>query len=85
MFIIGFYLLFYGRSTIDITIFIAVFFVSLLIIGSLLTLLVSPNSSSLVIYSTFLFLLFFSCLLGYSATKLINISIFFIGACNLFY
>lgn len=85
MFLIGFYLLFYGRSAIDVTVFIAVFFISLLSLGSILTLFVSPNSSSLVIYSTFLFLLFISCLLGYSATKLIKGSIFFIGACNLFH
>lgn len=82
MFLVGFYLLFYGRSAIDITVFIAAFLVSLLTLGSIITLFVSPNSSSLVIYSTFLFLLFVSCLLGYSATKLIRISVFLVGACT---
>jgi hypothetical protein len=61
-----------------------VFFISLAIFGGLLTLFVSPNSTSFTLYTAFIILLFISCLLGYLATKLINISIFFIGACTYF-
>lgn len=82
MVIIGFYLMFYGRSTIDITVFLAATFIALALLGSILTLFVSPNSSTIVIYTSFLLLLFLSCMLGYAATKLITVSIFFIGACT---
>lgn len=82
MFLLGFYLLFYGRSALDVTVFIAVLLISLAALGSLLTLLISPNSSNITIYSCFLLLLFVSCLLGYLATKLISVSVFFVGACK---
>jgi hypothetical protein len=82
MFLLGFYLLFYGRSAVDITVFLAVFLISMIALGSLLTLFISPNSSNLTIYSSFLLLLFVSCLFGYGATKLIGVSVFFVGACN---
>lgn len=85
MFLLGFYLLFYGRSTIDITVFIAVMMISLATIGSLLTLFISPTSSTLVIYAAFIVLLFVSCLFGYMATKLINVSVFFVGACTIYF
>lgn len=74
--------MFYGRSAIDVTVFIAVMFNSVAAIASIFTLFISPNSSNLAIYSSFIFILFVSCLLGYMATKLISLSVFFIGACN---
>jgi hypothetical protein len=52
------------------------------VLGSLLTLFISPDSSTITIYGSFIVLLFISCFIGYGATKLIGLSVFFIGACT---
>jgi hypothetical protein len=42
-----------------------------------------PDSSTIAIYFSLLFILFLSTLIAYGLTKLVNVSIFFIGACKL--
>jgi hypothetical protein len=50
------------------------------LLGAIFTLFVSPHSSTYVIYFSFLILLFISTLLAYGVTKLVAVSIFFVGA-----
>ena len=76
----GLHLLFFGRVTIETTIFIAGFLIIFAVFGAIFTLFVSPYSSTFVIYFAFLFLLFISTLVAYGVTKLVGISIFFVGA-----
>lgn len=82
MIVLGLHLLFFGRVTIETTIFIAGFLICFAVLGSMFTLFVGPYSSTFVIYLAFLLLLFASTMLGYGITKLVNVSIFFVGASN---
>lgn len=83
LFIIGFQMLFYGLLMINVTVFIAGYFISFAILGGIFTVFLGPNSSSIAVYFSLLFILLASTLIAYGLTKLINVSIFFIGACNL--
>lgn len=78
----GLQLLFFGRVTIETTIFIAAFLISFAILGAIFTLFVSPYSSTFIIYFAFLILLFSSTMMAYGVTKLVGFSIFFVGAGN---
>ena len=80
--VIGAYLLFYGRETIVVTVFFASFFIVFGILGALSTVFISPYSSTFVVYFSFLLILFLSTIAAYLVTKILNISVFFIGACT---
>ncbi len=82
MIVLGLHLLFFGRATIETTIFVAGFLICFAVLGSIFTLFVSPYSSTFIIYFAFLILLFASTMLAYGITKLVNVSIFFVGASN---
>ena len=83
MFALGFQLLFYGLLMINVTVFIAGYFISFAIYGGIFTVFLGPDSSTIVVYFSLLFILLASTLTAYGLTRLINVSIFFIGACNL--
>lgn len=53
-------------------------------VTAVFTVIISPHSSTIVIYLCFLFILFVSTLLAYGITKLVGISLFFVGAGNWF-
>jgi hypothetical protein len=80
----GFNMLFYGLLMINLTVFIAGYFISFAILGGIFTVFLTPDTSSITVYFSLLFLLLASTLIAYGLTKLINVSIFFIGACNNF-
>lgn len=80
LFIVGAHMLFFGRATIETTIFIAGFLISFAVLGAIFTIFVNPHSSTFVIYFCFLFLLFLSTMLAYGITRLVGVSIFFVGA-----
>lgn len=82
LFVLGLHLLFFGRTTIETTIFIASFLIIFAVLGAIFTLFVSPYSSTFVIYFAFLMLLFTSTIMAYGVTKLVGLSIFFVGASN---
>lgn len=82
--VLGLYMLFYGRVAIEVTVFAAAFFLSLAVVGAIFTVLVSPYSSTFTMYFSFLLLLTICTLLGYLATRLINVSILLVGACTPF-
>ena len=82
LFVIGVQSLFFGRITIEISLFFAAFFICLLILGAILTVFIGPNSSTVTIYFSFLLLLAIATLISYGITKLVDISLFFIGACT---
>lgn len=75
-------MLFYGLLMINLTVFIAGYFISFAILGGIFTVFLGPNSSSIAVYFSLLFILLASTLIAYGLTKLINVSIFFIGACK---
>jgi hypothetical protein len=52
------------------------------VLGAILTVFVGPYSSTFIIYFAFLMLLFTATMLAYGVTKLMGISIFFVGAGN---
>ena len=80
--IVGFQMLFFGLVMIQVTIFIAAYFLSFVVLGAIFTLILGPDSSLIAIYFSLLLILFVSTLLGYGSTKLVGTSIFFVGACN---
>lgn len=82
--VIGFHSLFFGRIALEITIFTAGFFVCMAILGSLLTVFIGPNSKPFVVYLSFILLLLVCTLLSYGITRLVDISLFFVGACTYF-
>lgn len=82
LFLLGFQLLFYGLLMINVTVFIAGYFVSFAIYGGIFTVFLGPDSTSIAVYFSLLFILLASTLTAYGLTKLINVSIFFIGACK---
>ena len=77
-------MLFYGLLMINLTVFIAGYFISFAILGGIFTVFLTADSSSIAVYFSLLFLLVASTLIAYGLTKLINVSIFFIGACKNF-
>lgn len=83
LFLVGFIMLFYGILMTHLMIFIAAYFLSFAILFGLFTAFLTPESSSVAIYFSLLLILFLSTLIAYSLTKLVNVSIFFIGACKI--
>ena len=78
-------MLFYGLLMINLTVFIAGYFISFALLAAIFTIFLGPNSSSIAVYFSLIFILLASTLIAYGLTKLINISIFFIGACTIMF
>lgn len=74
-------MLFYGILMTHLMIFLTSYFLSFAILASIFTAFLTPNSSRIVIYFSLLLILFLSTLIAYGLTRLVNVSIFFIGAC----
>ena len=79
---VGFIMLFFGVLMTHLMIFISAYFLSFAILGSIFTAILGPESSRVGIYFSLLLILFLSTLFAYGLTKLVNVSIFFIGACK---
>jgi hypothetical protein len=58
---------------------------SFVVLGAIFTLILSPDSSLVAIYFSLLLILFLSTVIAYGITKLVGLSIFFVGACNFFF
>jgi hypothetical protein len=82
MFVIGFIMLFYGILMTHLMIFLAAYFLSFAATMGIFTTFLGPESSRIVIYFSLLFILFISTLIAYALTRLVEVSIFFIGACK---
>ena len=82
IFSLGFIMLFYGILMTHLMIFLTSYFLTFALLTSIFTLFLTPQSSRLTIYFSLLFILFVSTIIAYSLTKLVNFSIFFIGACT---
>ena len=80
--IIGFVMLFFGILMTHLMIFITAYMLSFAALATLFTAFLRPDSNTLEIYFALLFILFASTLIAYSMTKLVKVSIFFIGACK---
>lgn len=75
-------MLFYGLLMINITVFICGYFISFAVYGGIFTVFIGPDTGTITVYFALLFILLASTLTAYGLTKLINVSIFFIGARN---
>lgn len=75
-------MLFFGVLTTHLTIFFASYFLSFAIIGGIFTVFLRPDSSGIVVYFCLLLILFLSTLVAYGLSRLVNVSLFFVGACN---
>lgn len=82
IFVLGFIMLFYGILMTHLMIFLTSYFVSFAVIGGIFTTFLGPESSRLAIYFSLLFILFLSTLVAYGLTRMVKVSIFFIGACT---
>ena len=78
-------MLFYGLLMLNVTVFIAGYFISFALLAAIFTVFLGPTSSSIAVYFSLLFILLTSTLIAYGLTKLISISIVFIGACKPFF
>jgi len=75
-------MLFFGILMTHLMIFLASYFMSFALLIGIATAFIGPDSSKLVIYFTLLFILFLATVIAYSLTRLVNFSVFFIGACK---
>jgi hypothetical protein len=82
LFVVGFIMLFYGILMTHLMIFLAAYFLSFAALTGIFTAFLSPDSSRIAIYFSLLFILFLSTLVAYALTRLVDLSIFFIGACK---
>lgn len=82
LFVVGFIMLFFGILMTHLMIFIAAYFLSFAVLLGIFTAFLRPDSSTVAIYFSLLFILFLSTLIAYGLTKLVNVSVFFIGACT---
>lgn len=82
LFVIGFIMLFFGILMTHLMIFLTAYFLSFALLTGIFTAFLDIDSSRVAIYFSLLFILFLSTLIAYALTKLVNVSIFFIGACN---
>lgn len=63
-------------------IFIGAYFLSFAVLMGVATAFLTPDSSTVAIYFVLLLILFLATLIAYALTRLVNVSIFFIGACK---
>lgn len=75
-------MLFFGVLMTHLMIFIAAYFLSFAMLALIASSFLRPDSSTVVIYFSLLLILFLSTLIAYALTRLVNVSIFFIGACK---
>lgn len=75
-------MLFFGILMTHLMIFLAAYFLSFAVLTGIFTAFLGPESSTLAIYFSLLFILFLATLIAYGLTRLVNVSIFFIGACT---
>lgn len=80
--VVGFIMLFYGILMTHLMIFLTAYFLTFAVLASIFTAFLTPESSTIAIYFSLLLILFLSTLAAYGLTKLVNVSIFFIGACT---
>jgi hypothetical protein len=80
--IIGFIMLFYGVLMIHLMVFLATYFLSFAALLGIFSAFLNPESSRAIIYFCLLFILFLSTLIAYGLARMVNFSIFFIGACK---
>lgn len=73
--------LFFGRAMLVVTIFVAGYFITFVILAAISSLFLKPTTSSIIVYFSLLFVLFLCTVVAYGCTKLIKFSIFLIGAC----
>lgn len=69
---------------IHLMIFITTYFLSFGVLLGLFSAFLSPESSKAIIYFSLLLILFLSTLIAYGLAKVVDFSIFFIGACNFY-
>jgi hypothetical protein len=79
---VGFVMLFFGVLMTHLMIFITAYFLSFAVLALISSSFLRPDSSTIAIYFALLLILFLSTLIAYSLTRLVNVSIFFIGACK---
>lgn len=82
LFIVGFVMLFFGVLMTHLMIFITAYFLSFAVLTGIFTAILRPDSSTLAIYFSLLLIMFLSTLIAYGLTRLVKVSIFFIGACT---
>lgn len=82
LFVMGFIMLFFGILMTHLMIFIAAYFLSFAVLMGVATAFLTPESSTIAIYFALLFILFLATLIAYALTRLVKVSIFFIGACK---
>lgn len=75
-------MLFYGILMTHLMIFLTSYFLTFAVLASILSAFLTPESSRIAIYFSLLLIIFLSTLVAYGLTKLVNVSVFFIGACN---
>ena len=80
LFVIGFIMLFYGILMTQLMIFLTAYILTFAVLSGISTAFLTPESSKLAIYFALLFILFLSTLAAYGLAKMVNLSIFFIGA-----
>ena len=75
-------MLFYGILMTHLMIFLTAYFLSFAVLIIIFSAILTPDSSRIAIYFSLLFILFLSTLIAYALTRLVNVSIFCIGACT---
>jgi len=75
-------MLFYGILMTHLMIFLAAYFLSFAALMGIFSAFLGPDSNRIAIYFSLLFILFISTLVAYALTRLVDVSIFFIGACK---
>ena len=82
LFALGFVMLFYGILMTHLMIFLTAYFLGFAVLIIIFSAILTPESSRITIYFSLLFILFLSTLIAYALTRLVNVSIFCIGACT---
>lgn len=77
-------MLFYGILMTHLMIFLTSYLLTFAVLASIFSAFLTPESSRIAIYFSLLLIIFLSTLVAYGLTKLVNVSVFFIGACNYF-
>lgn len=75
-------MLFYGIFMTHLLIFVSAYVLTFVVLAWIFSSFLTPYSSQITIYFSLLIILFLSTLVAYTLSKLVNISIFFIGACK---
>jgi len=74
--------MFYGILMTSLIIFLTSYFISFAVLTGIATAFLGINSSTIAIYFALLIIVFLSTLLAYGITKLLDVSVFFVGACK---